>query len=1857
MEHANAPEGGIAVLFDAALRSHASLQNGIAAIESFVRKPGTPAVAPLDDWSREEGRYAYATDAPVTLAEVLATQRHLGEPCGTNAAIALVTEVAKGLSAARSGARAVGLNAHGNLNPWRIALRTDGSPVLLGYGLPDVELLAYLDEEQPGVSIDTLRYAPPERLDDQEEDPRSDLYTLAVIGAEMMLGRPVFDGTPTSVAERVIKGDAPELIEALGAHLGEAVLDLLCVATELDRSERFASYEEFQRQAATLKGAGPTLATLVKRTLERRQQPEPVVDEAPAPVEEPAQPGPEEDRTLVPPVPDLPDAPDIATIREHARAIVERAASLTEQALAMKGIAEQRGEGIASVRPLLRRLSDAVARAQKASSSTASTARLVELDDVVADALITLDMVRSAESLCEGATRNALEVLDAIQAELDEARAEAELLERARRQAENAAERAEQAAERAESVSRELSEALADGRLDIPSARERVATARTRASAARAVARRARSAHQTSERQARGADALRDAETARSLADEADENAAQVQRLRKDLQDAQQEAREELAGALRTEVARARGRALEARQSHDRAIGATEKTEVPALDVQLQALQRLADAASTTAARCEEEARAALEHEPPTSRAALETVHASVRQAADTVSGQADEASALSDRIISKAGEAARIAAAVSKLRNEGAALLERLEAERLAVASAWEKLREDTVEVTGRIARDAVQVAQRAAEKVEELARSTQTSSAGIEHSEDLPFLEERVGSLRVATEELEERARKATSRCREARGAASRELEEIAERHREERALQEAKEEATRLADTCAQAVEAAWTTYHETTSVLAAAGLEGLDDKRVRAYEIIDIAEFQSGEAQAAATAAAEQTDLHEARSHASTAASFEERIREDLPEAIQILEQISAQATAELEALEEARRSIADALDAAHDAVRAIEELKVSGNESARDWTSDAAVSAQLDQLLALAADLDGPLAAVRTADETARGAEDASSARAAVPEALSMVRALQSTREQAEAVAASLDAAVRTARTEIETRDDATRSVHAALESIKGLERELAERSERLFLAIEHHLATGEQVRRTRKRMRKAVDVVGESHDLVVRAARAIGDAPSAAAARKVQLKVAEHLARVEQAIEVATEAEAEGVRAAEQEAADRVEAERRRNQHARSSALSHLNTAKAAAAKSVLLMKESRDELTEQQDPAVRDLHDQARARVRASRSSATNALGAARRCLRAASADEAMTHEAEVASLAADAHDAVLQAKGLLQEAMDLARRQAEEAKALENIKAEIGNIVTTVGEGVERARAFATEVRSITAASTDPDTLATVTAATELLQTVELSQTKIEAAAPMALEAESVEVAQGLLNTCRLALERTDSGIDELRGLIQRAQTLLSEEAERAANRLSEARKQAERPAQEARAVAEKARSWVGAGERAAEGVDSEAVLAALELLRTEAASVEQAAKAAEEASGPARTAATVEDAERIAVTVQSASEQATRAAVQARSALEKVKEQVEAAARLDRDAQEFRVRAAEASAAAELCATDAASIAEALEKAISESGVADDEVATAFREVKRTAKAVTTEAARAFELTEGAVELGTLGEVEATATEVESKRQEAERLLGEIRRQDRTCRELLETVKRRSRDEAKRSQDEALRARLRRKRNESTAMKREELRKQFLAERDAPSEKPNLSELRERLRSRKRPEPPTRAPDTQVPRRLGDRPRRRRPAGDTPSQLEPDSRSRLRADAASRLRTDGSTRSRAPDPSTAMLPEDATPHDSLDAAAASRRRSAEERQASRRRRLERRRQKDTTGTQPRVPTSRRPDTDPPEHDEAQVGELSPEDLMEASEGPGPDPRQGADALLRRLRRRRDD
>ena len=113
--------------------------------------------------------------------------------------------VAQALEEAQNTQRRHGIASHGCLNPWRVMVRGNGDVQVLAYGLPQIDLICFLEDERRKLREDAFRYAPPERLDRQPEDGSSDLFTLSLIGFELMLGRPMYDGLVDDIRMQALR--------------------------------------------------------------------------------------------------------------------------------------------------------------------------------------------------------------------------------------------------------------------------------------------------------------------------------------------------------------------------------------------------------------------------------------------------------------------------------------------------------------------------------------------------------------------------------------------------------------------------------------------------------------------------------------------------------------------------------------------------------------------------------------------------------------------------------------------------------------------------------------------------------------------------------------------------------------------------------------------------------------------------------------------------------------------------------------------------------------------------------------------------------------------------------------------------------------------------------------------------------------------------------------------------------------------------------------------------------------------------------------------------------------------------------------------------------------------------------------------------------------------------------------------------------------------------------------------------------------------------------------------------------------------------------------------------------------------
>ncbi|HEX4932555.1 MAG TPA: serine/threonine-protein kinase, partial [Gemmatimonadaceae bacterium] len=142
---------------------------------------------------------------------------------------------------------------HRDLKPENVLL-SDGHAVLADFGIS-----AVLSREAPpaagaddvrltdgGLAIGTPGYMSPEQAaGDTVIDGRSDLYSLAVIGYEMLTGRPPFTGDSAMAVMSAHLNETPKPVQALRADVPRALADVLGTALRKSPDERYARADDF----------------------------------------------------------------------------------------------------------------------------------------------------------------------------------------------------------------------------------------------------------------------------------------------------------------------------------------------------------------------------------------------------------------------------------------------------------------------------------------------------------------------------------------------------------------------------------------------------------------------------------------------------------------------------------------------------------------------------------------------------------------------------------------------------------------------------------------------------------------------------------------------------------------------------------------------------------------------------------------------------------------------------------------------------------------------------------------------------------------------------------------------------------------------------------------------------------------------------------------------------------------------------------------------------------------------------------------------------------------------------------------------------------------------------------------------------------------------------------------------------------------------------------------------------------------------------------------------------------------------------------------------------------------------------
>jgi serine/threonine-protein kinase len=157
---------------------------------------------------------------------------------GARAAVTCAWQALHGLQATH----AVGV-LHRDLKPGNLMLEpADGGErvVLIDFGFAALEGAAGITQQ--GTVVGSLSYLAPERLRGEDADERSDLYGLAVVLYELLVGRPPFVGDDVDVLQGHLSGaPVPPSVAAPDAKIPQAVDALVLRALAKDRAGRPAS--------------------------------------------------------------------------------------------------------------------------------------------------------------------------------------------------------------------------------------------------------------------------------------------------------------------------------------------------------------------------------------------------------------------------------------------------------------------------------------------------------------------------------------------------------------------------------------------------------------------------------------------------------------------------------------------------------------------------------------------------------------------------------------------------------------------------------------------------------------------------------------------------------------------------------------------------------------------------------------------------------------------------------------------------------------------------------------------------------------------------------------------------------------------------------------------------------------------------------------------------------------------------------------------------------------------------------------------------------------------------------------------------------------------------------------------------------------------------------------------------------------------------------------------------------------------------------------------------------------------------------------------------------------------------------
>jgi hypothetical protein len=242
-----------AIVYDKAWRDHDRLTTDVELVQSFMEFPMVEGVSCLTRAPSGQGVFQYDTGSVLALIEVLRAYRDQRKVVGLRAAVDVMKGVGLMLQEASENGPMQGIYSHGGLTPWRIMLDAEGTIQLIGYGLPQMDMVALRDDEGARVRDDAFRYCPPERLTSGYEDISTDVYGLVLIAYELATGKSLIDGRAEDMKRTVIMGEAHGLLIG-DRSLPSSLKDAMVHALAFDPIGRYEQPWEFVQAITAAEG-------------------------------------------------------------------------------------------------------------------------------------------------------------------------------------------------------------------------------------------------------------------------------------------------------------------------------------------------------------------------------------------------------------------------------------------------------------------------------------------------------------------------------------------------------------------------------------------------------------------------------------------------------------------------------------------------------------------------------------------------------------------------------------------------------------------------------------------------------------------------------------------------------------------------------------------------------------------------------------------------------------------------------------------------------------------------------------------------------------------------------------------------------------------------------------------------------------------------------------------------------------------------------------------------------------------------------------------------------------------------------------------------------------------------------------------------------------------------------------------------------------------------------------------------------------------------------------------------------------------------------------------------------------------